>query len=247
MKIGLQLWTVRHEAARDFAESLRQVAAVGYRAVEFAGYGGWPADELKGLVTDLGLRPVSSHVGWERLRHHRDEELAYAQTLGLEYLVCPGLPEAVRQDPAAARAGLVEIAAGCRAAGLTFGYHNHAVELTERGPDGRPLLDALLGEPVAAELDLYWLAAGGADPQTSLARYAGQVPLVHLKDMAPDRRHDVEVGQGVLPWAALRAAAAAAQVAWGFVEQEDFTDSPWPRIAQSLAFLRATFGEEAIV
>jgi sugar phosphate isomerase/epimerase len=223
---------------------------VGYRAVEFAGYGGWPADELKAYLNELALAPVSSHVPWERLTTHVDDEIVYAQTLGLQYLVCPALPEAVRRAPASARATLEQIGAACGAAGLTFGYHNHAFELTERGPDGKPLLDALLEGTdrgrLVAEFDLYWLARGGADPIAYLKRFAGRVPLLHVKDMAEDHQHDTEVGAGILPWPDLWEAARETQVAWLFVEQEDFEDSAWPRIARSLAFLRQAWGDEGV-
>jgi sugar phosphate isomerase/epimerase len=250
MQIGLQLWTVRHEAARNFEDSLRQVAAVGYRAVEFAGYSGWSATELKGLLEELRLQPVSSHVPWERLTAHLEDELAYAEALGLQYLVCPALPEAVRQDLGQAIATLERIGAACRERNITFGYHNHAFELNYRLADGRTLLDALLegSDPacLTAEFDVYWLRYGGADPVAYVRRYAGRVPLLHIKDMEErdGMRRDTEVGAGILPLSAIVEAAAQAQTAWLFVEQEDFEDSPWPRIAKSLHSLKAVLGEE---
>ena len=61
--IGLQLYTLRDEASHDFIGTLSKVADIGYRAVEFAGYGDIPAKEMKKVLDDLGLKAISSHVG----------------------------------------------------------------------------------------------------------------------------------------------------------------------------------------
>ena len=75
--IALQLYTVRDETARDFAGTLRRVAALGYKAVEFAGYGGLSSDDMKGLLAETGLAAASTHVGLDRLAHTPDDEIAY--------------------------------------------------------------------------------------------------------------------------------------------------------------------------
>lgn len=251
MNIGLQLWTVRHEAERHFEQSLRQVATTGYRAVEFAGYGGWPADELKDLLRELEVRPVSAHVSYDRLRRQLDAELVYARTLGLSYLVCPSLPADMRTQPKEVISALERIGQECRAAGVIFGYHNHAYELEMTFPDGRNLLETLLDESdpmlVTAEFDVYWLQYGGGNPIHYIRRYRGRTPLLHLKDMhtVGGERHDTEVGSGSMDMPAILEAARVSEVQWLFVEQEDFDDSPWPRIAQSLRYLTEQLAKEA--
>jgi sugar phosphate isomerase/epimerase len=244
MDIGLQLWTVRHEAQRDFEQSLRRVAEVGYRAVEFAGYGGWPADELKDLLASLNLRPVSTHVSYERLTRQLESELEYAKALGLSYLVCPGLPRELHTQPRRVLSDFERIGQECREAGLVFGYHNHAFELETVFDDGRNLLETLLDDSnpqlVAAEFDVYWLQYGGIDPLTYIHRYGPRTPLLHIKDMTQvgAERRDTEIGSGTMAIPAILEAARAERVQWLFVEQEDFDDSPWPRIAKSFSYLR---------
>src|SRR5512142_3076412 len=61
--VALQLYTVRDELAKDFPGTLEKVAKMGYAGVEFAGYGGLSASDLKGHLERLGLMPVGSHVG----------------------------------------------------------------------------------------------------------------------------------------------------------------------------------------
>ncbi len=60
--VGLQLYTVRDEAAKDFAGAMRRVAALGYAGVELAGTGGLSAAAMKDLLAETGLALVGSHV-----------------------------------------------------------------------------------------------------------------------------------------------------------------------------------------
>src|SRR5688500_11763298 len=61
-RIGLQLYTVRSLAAKDLAGTLAQVAAIGYRDVEFAGYHGKTPREVRSLLDANGLRAPSAHI-----------------------------------------------------------------------------------------------------------------------------------------------------------------------------------------
>src|SRR5258708_30333881 len=53
--LALQLYTVRDETARDFAGTLRRVSALGYTAVEFAGYGGLSLPHMPELLAETRL------------------------------------------------------------------------------------------------------------------------------------------------------------------------------------------------
>ncbi|TMF49984.1 MAG: sugar phosphate isomerase/epimerase, partial [Chloroflexi bacterium] len=68
MQVALELYTVRDETARDFAGTLRRVAQIGYRGVEFAGYGNLTAQEMSALLAETGLLPVSTHLGLDALQ-----------------------------------------------------------------------------------------------------------------------------------------------------------------------------------
>src|ERR687883_574939 len=54
-KIGLQLYTVRNEMQKDFEGTLKQVAEIGYREVEFAGYFNRPPQKVKAILDHNGL------------------------------------------------------------------------------------------------------------------------------------------------------------------------------------------------
>ncbi len=224
--VALQLYTVRDETARDYAGTLRRVAALGYAAVEFAGYGGLASDAMTALLAETGLRAASTHVGLQALESDLAGAIDYCRAIGCSYLTLPGLPDD-RRDAAALRAlapFLDECGRRCREHGITFGYHNHDWEFArEGGADGSFLLDVLLDatEPaeVALELDVYWAAYAGVDPVAYLRGRSGRVPLVHLKDMAPDRGF-TEVGDGSLGLRGVIEAAREAGARWYIVEND---------------------------
>ena len=134
--IALQLYTVRDRTSQDMLGTLRRIAAMGYRAVEFAGYGGLPAAEVAAALPDLGLTVLVAHVGLADLEARQAEVFADLHALGCEFAVVPWVPEARRADLEAVRglaATLNTLGAAAQAEGLRLAYHNHAFEFTPMG------------------------------------------------------------------------------------------------------------------
>src|SRR5215211_5717985 len=97
--ISLQLYTVRDLAAKDFAGTLREVARIGYKAVELAGYGNLKtAKEAKKALDDAGLTVSGAHARLEMLEKELNQVLDDAETLGNGIVICPWLPEDRRKD-----------------------------------------------------------------------------------------------------------------------------------------------------
>lgn len=221
--IALQLYTVRDETARDFAGTLRKVAELGYRAVEFAGYGGLSSSQVAGLLDETKLSAASTHVGLAALQSDLDRELDYCQTIGCASLVLPWLPPEQRSAESfrALVPFLNEVGRRCHERGIAFSYHNHDFEFAQS--DGKLLLDALLESTdplvVALEFDVYWAAYAGVDPVSYLRKHAGRVLLIHAKDMAADRSF-TEVGDGTLDMTAICRAAHGQGTRWYIVEND---------------------------
>lgn len=242
--IALQLYTVRDETAQDFAGTLRRVAAAGYTAVEFAGYGDLSTQQMQALLAETGLQALSSHVALERLENNFEQEIAYLQAIGCPYIVVPWLAPERRSGAAipALAATLNTLGAAARTHGITLGYHNHDFEFAPvSDTDPSFVLDYLLAHTdpanVSLELDTYWAAYAGVDPAAYLQRYQQRVPLVHLKDMTPERTF-TEVGAGTLPISAIVAAALAAG-AQGYIVENDLPRIPsLESVQRSLDFLR---------
>ena len=199
--IALQLYTIRDKTAGDFSGTVREVAALGYQGVEFAGYGNLTAQEMKALLTETGLRAVSTHVRLQALEQDLAKEIAYCQDIGCPFLVLPWLAPELRTVETFRQLAprLNAFGRQCQEAGITFGYHNHDFEFVLH--DGTTFMAMLLANTdtalVKLELDVYWAAYAGVDPATFLQQHAGRIPLVHLKDMTPERTF-TEVGDGTL-------------------------------------------------
>jgi sugar phosphate isomerase/epimerase len=246
-QIGLQLYTVREETARDFQGTLRRVAEIGYHGVEFAGYGGMTAEDLRRLLDELGLISIGSHVSLQRLTDNLEEEIAYNLTLGSKYIICPYLSESDRSSEAFALIipKLDQIGRIIQENGMVFAYHNHAFEFESRlGKEY--LFDALFSQTspsaLQVELDLGWVQYAGLSPLAYIAKYQGRLPLLHLKDFrqAADGGaiDTVEIGKGDLDIPAVIAAARSAKVDWLIVEQDRCSQNSLDSVAESFRWLQ---------
>ena len=66
-KIALELYSVRDDCVKDFFDTIRQVAAIGYERVAFAGYYDKTAAEIKKLLDELHLKVAGMHIGLDSL------------------------------------------------------------------------------------------------------------------------------------------------------------------------------------
>ena len=86
MKFAVQLYTLRDliHSGGDLINILKDVKAIGFDGVEFAGYRDLDAETLKKALDDAGLVAVGTHIGLENYdEEHLDATLKYGKTLGL--------------------------------------------------------------------------------------------------------------------------------------------------------------------
>ncbi|SDX88256.1 Sugar phosphate isomerase/epimerase [Paenibacillus sp. CF384] len=245
--VGLQLYTLRDQTEKDFIGTIRKVAEMGYKAVEFAGYFNTPAKELKALLDELNLQAPSAHVGLnfgepEKIKADLAKQIEYAKEIGLQYIVTPWAP--LPENPTAedvSKLADILAAAGKQVseAGLIYGYHNHDFEF--KLVDGKPIMDLLLekvpAEYLIAEFDFGWVHMGGQNPVEYANRYAGRLPLAHFKDFGQGRS-DTEVGKGIVNLKGVLDVAEQSGIKYIFVEQEQFVSSSLESAKISLDFFR---------
>ena len=241
-KIGLQLYTVRDLLKADFEGTLRQVARLGYREVEFAGILGADVRRTRELLRDLGLAAPSLHLDYVSLRDNAGPSFDVAHVLGSRFVVCPWLDQSERQtadDWKRICDNLNTIGELASRSGLTLAYHNHDFEFANLAGGIQPY-DVLLGRTderlVTFELDVYWASKGHLDPARVLKAHPSRFRLVHLKDMAKDGS-TTEIGSGALDFAKILDATFQSGVRHVFVEQ-DVSADPLRSIETSIGFLR---------
>ena len=248
LKAGAQLYTVREhtQTPKDVAQSLSKVAEVGYRAVQVSAFGPIPPQEVARMAADNGLEIAATHFGWDEFRGNLGHLIEVHQMWGCRHAAIGGLPGEYFQVGGAARFAreLAPIAERLAAAGIDFSYHNHSHELVRYGATTwlQQVYTAAPREHLNAELDVYWLAAGGADPAQWIGDLGARQPIIHFKDMVvlPDRtQRFAPVGAGNLNWPRIVAACRGAGVEWALVEQDQtYGADPFAELAASLRFLQ---------
>lgn len=240
---GLALYSVRDQLEKDFQGTLRQVADLGFASVEFAGYGGLSASELRALLQEIGLTPLSSHIPLDALQGEELEaSLRYCVEAGIQTVVLPWLTPEWRTETGFRKLLPLIQQAAERIAHyqLHFAYHHHDFEFATFA-SGKTFLETLLESTdptlVKLELDCYWAAYAGHDPLELCQRYRDRLHIVHLKDMANDHQSMTEVGSGVLP---LLDVAALAQVTGvpALVELDNPLIPSLESVSQSLRYLQ---------
>jgi sugar phosphate isomerase/epimerase len=248
--IGLQLYSLRAEFAKDVPSTLDHVRSFGIRHVELAGTYKLAPEEFKKQLEARGMKPVSGHFPFNRFRDDVESLALEAKALGLEYVGCAWIPHQAPFDEKATR----EAAATFNRAGetlakhgLKFFYHVHGYEFRPYG-DGT-LFDLLMAETrpdyVRYQMDVYWVVHPGQDPVKLLGRYGPRFELMHIKDMRrgtagdltgrSDVKNDVAVGTGAVDWPSVLKAARKAGVKWYFIEDE--SPAAVDQIPQSLRYL----------
>lgn len=249
LPIGLQLYSLRNEAAADFEGTLRQVKAMGYQGVEFAGLYDRQPSEIKGICEEIGLIPVSAHVPFVDMMQDPRGVISAYKEIGCMQVVIPYLTEEFRpgqprfQEVIEGARILGEV---CRELGMKLAYHNHDFEFVKL--EGEYALDILYREVPATllqtQLDTCWVNVGGENPVDYIHKYAGRMPTLHLKDFAGDKSDNMyaligideeedkagksdqkfelrPVGYGKQDFPSITAAAQEAGVSWLIVEQDE--------------------------
>lgn len=201
LPIALQLYSVREELEKDFTGTLRKIKEFGYDGVEFAGLYGNKPEDVRNVLKEIGLIPLSAHVPFIDLAADPTGMIGVYAGIGCKYIAIPYLtpeyrPNAEKFNEVIKGAGIIGKTA--KEAGLTLLYHNHDFEFEK--VDGKYALDVLYDSVSAdlleTEIDTCWVNVAGENPSDYIRKYAGRSPVVHLKDFVmpgkkPEKMYDL--------------------------------------------------------
>lgn len=260
LPLALQLYSVRELLPTDYAGTLKEIGALGYREVESAGYFNHTAAEVKQAMDNARLKLLSSHHSSDDLHRQFDQILSFNKALGVDYIICssPRRKNVNSGDNASAftlddwRWNADEfnvLGKKVSATGMKFGYHNHILEFHET--DGVvPYVELMrLTDPskVTMELDCGWVIVGGGDPIEYLRNYPTRITMLHVKDFKrsdtppsnTNRPAVAELGQGTIDYVPiLQEAAKTGNVKHCFVEQEAFNMPPMQSLKTDADYMR---------
>ncbi len=266
LPLGLQLYSVREQLAQDYAGTLRQIAALGYREVEAAGFFQHSPEQVVQAMHAAGLHCVGAHYSMHDLQQQMDSILPYCKAVGVRYIVCsfPWFKNPARLKDTSFRTQVLSftledwrwnaeqfnrLGAKVRAAGMRFAYHNHTMEFQPQ--QGVVPYDELmrLTDPklVTMEMDCGWVIVGGGNPVEYLRRYPTRITLLHIKDFkktdhaasVADPPPAAELGQGTVDYRPIFAAAKkAGHIRHMYVEQEAFDMPPMQALKIDAEYMR---------
>lgn len=253
LPVAVQVYSVRSDAEKDFKGTMQKLKEIGYAGVELAGLYGMEAAEVKAILDEVGLIPVSAHVPFVELTEDMEGTVQKYKSIGMKFIAIPYLGEEDRPGTEKFYENIETIkklGKVCKDAGITLLYHNHDFEFV-RMPDGQYGLDYLYSgvsaDLLQTELDICWVKVAGEDPVEYVKKYSGRAPIVHLKDFYkegnPENMYELigienekkeqtgkfefrPVGHGMQDIPPVLQASLEAGAQWVIVEQDQSYDTP---------------------
>ncbi len=241
--IALQLYSVRGDCAQDFDRAMAQVADMGYRGVEFAGYYHYGDDPraLRRRLDGLGLKVAGTHIQTATLR---DDELPktieFHRAIGCKYLIVPGDRDFTDPEKCQALADTFNTAAAAlKPEGMYCGFHNHKGEFAEhQGRTFWELFAERTSTDVILQLDVGWAQDAGVDPVKEIRKYPGRIRTAHFKPtvLEGDEGKTAILGRDSVDWSSvIQACRASGGTEWFIIEQEYYPDGKTPMECSGLS------------
>lgn len=236
MNYGLQLYSVRDSASVDMDKTLREVAAMGYEFVEFAGFFDHPAEKIREMLEKYNLRASGTHSSASGITPENIEEsIRYHKIIGCENYIIPGA-DLKTGKKLSNFIDLVNYAQPIlEAEGIKLHFHNHYSEF-KPNEDGRYAHYELEKKTkINFEIDTYWAYYAGRDPIALLDRLSDRISVVHLKDGIG--RAGKALGEGDAPVLDVIAKAKELNLAM-VVESEGLDPCGLEEVARCIEFLK---------
>jgi sugar phosphate isomerase/epimerase len=251
--IGLQLYSLRDDLARDVPETLAAVRDMGFTHIEAVGPYGMPPEQFKSALDKAGLHCSGIMLSSDRFADDGAGVTREAKILGAENVGIGWIPHGeyfTAEDAEKVAKDLNAWGESAGRAGLGFFVHIHGYEFQRAG--GRTPFDVLAANTdprhVTFELDVFWAQHGGQDPVELMRQYPDRFNLIHLKDMragTPTGVHtghapvetSVRIGTGVLDFPAILREARRIGVKYYYIEEEELEARE--NLPHSLAYLNS--------
>lgn len=210
MNYGLQLYSVRDSMEKDVNATLKAVAEMGYKQVEFAGFFGHSAEDIKAMLDHYGLVCCSTHTGCNEIFDHLEDTVKYHKIIGNKNLIIPSGWIDTKEHLDHFIDGINRVQPILEAEGIALHFHNHSGEFMANQDGQIPHTELEKRTHILFQLDTFWVFNAGLDPVATIERLKHRVKTIHLKDGIPaaksedNRAHGKSVGSGEAPVLAVR-------------------------------------------
>jgi sugar phosphate isomerase/epimerase len=230
-KFGFISGIIGKELQGDWKAALKQSAKYGFTEIEIGKYLGESSAGFMAFCTSIGLTPAAGGIPFTLDKAELNKSLDNLSELGIRYAVVywpwTGSGPFMLEDCKKSAETLDKMGEVCKERGMTFSWHNHNKEFLpmEKGLPFDYLMENTDKNLVSCEMDIYWVAKGGADPLQVLKKYAGRIPILHVKDMAPGVDMDFACpGSGIIDFPAVFREAQKQGIEHYFVERDNVVD-----------------------
>lgn len=196
LKVGLILYSVREEMAKDGIGTVEKVAKLGYKFVETCNHNaiadpgcgfGIPAEQLKETFDKFGTQVISTHI-FPLEKADLQKVVEYNRIVGNKNIVNPMGQFSTYDDLMKQCEEFNRIGKFLHEEGMNYLYHNHEFEF--RTFNGKTIMDHLKDNTdpnyLSFELDTFWAMRAALNPMEVLKSFGKRVKLVHQKDFAWD-------------------------------------------------------------
>jgi sugar phosphate isomerase/epimerase len=228
--VGLELYSVRDQLAKDLMGTVKGVAQMGYQGVEFfSPYYNWTTDqakEIRKLMDDLKIKCYSTHNGLKSLSPEGiDKAIELNTIIGSKYIVLASAGKVENLDGWKKVAETLTTANDkMKKSGMHTGFHNHQTEFMPlEGKRPMEVLAANTPKDVMLQLDVGTCVHAGSDPVAWINANPGRIKSLHLKDWSKEegKGYRVLFGEGDAPWKKIfEAAEKKGGVEYYLIEQE---------------------------
>jgi len=205
-KVAVQLYSIREyivgckdkntgaflQPGVGLERALKEVSAIGYEGVEFAGYYGHDAKTIRAMLDDSGLVACGTHIGRDVIG---PDKLAKACEFNLGFgndlLICPGGGNFPKEGECLDDFLKMLVDYYNKAAedaaryGCKVGIHNHTREFELKLKNGQIYWDYFFSNTdprVCMEQDVGWTTCAGHDPKSQYVKYPHRSPTLHAKE-----------------------------------------------------------------
>lgn len=219
--IGLELYSLREQCKTDLVGMLSAVSKIGYKGVEFAGYHGHSAKEIRQMLDDHNLVTCGTHTPYDAVLGDKlNGTIEFNRTIGNKFVIVPWMTAKTKQEWLDKAKLFNELAERLKPEGMSIGYHSHAHDFQKF--EGEVAWDIFLDHTkpeVIMQLDTGNCQEGGADPLEVLKKHPGRAKSIHIK--AHGAGPEAVIGEDKADWNAIFAfCEGPGKTAWYVVEHE---------------------------
>ncbi|HWD20977.1 MAG TPA: sugar phosphate isomerase/epimerase [Verrucomicrobiae bacterium] len=236
--LGVQLYSVREECKKDFPGTLKAVAGIGYKGVEFAGYWGKSAADIRKMLDDDGLVACGTHTAYETVQGDElKKTIEFNHTIGNRFLIVPSMTASTKDDWKKRGEEFSAIAEKLKPENMRIGYHSHWHDFKKfDGEASWDIFGANTSPDVILQLDTANATEGGADALAELKKFPGRTRSIHIK--AAGGGKEAVIGEDKLDWPAIFAWCESEGGTEWYVLEHETSGNALDAITRSFAALK---------